>query len=189
MINYDRRFIKNITTIMSPLYKLLKKGEKYIWSEEQDVAFKKIKNEMKKRIQLTIPNFEKHFVLETDASNIGIGACLMQEDKAIAYISRSLNGAEKRYSITEKEMLAAIWAMEKLKHYLYGRRFTLITDHKAMEKLKEKLEFGSYRIHRWFKRIERFDFLVKYKEGGKMVVSDALNRSDAPKEGKEWEIL
>lgn len=157
MCNYDRMFIKNITEKIAPLYKLLTKDSKFIWDEKHDETFRNVKELWKKELNLYLPDFNKEFYLETDASKIGLGAVLRQENGPIAYISRSLSNAEKKYSITEREVLAAIWAMEKFAYYLRGRRFKLTTDHKAMCELKNKLEFGSYRVQRWFDRIERFD--------------------------------
>ncbi|MGL5709134.1 MAG: reverse transcriptase domain-containing protein, partial [Aeromonas sp.] len=175
-INYDRMFIKNITSQTRPLYKILER-DKFEWHEDEIQAFEKLKENWKKELYLRIPDMNIRFELETDASNVGIGGVLMQDSLPIAYISRSLTKAEQKYSITEKEVLAALWSMEKLRYYLTGRIFDLITDHKAMIELKKKLEFGSNRIYRWFQRLENFQFVVKYREGVKMVASDALSRT------------
>ena len=113
----------------------------------------------------------------------------MQEGKAIAYASRLLNKAEKNYSITEREALAALWAMERFKYYLLGRKFKLVTDHKAMERIKSKKEFGSGRIARWFERFEQFDFIVEYRKGEEMKVPDALSRIYCIKSVKEGEKI
>lgn len=120
---------------------------------------------------------KKKFMLESDASSVGIGAVLRQEGKPVAYISRCLTKTEKGYSITEREVLAAIWSMEKFRFYLEGNRFDLITDHKAIEEIKRKRDFGSHRIQRWFTRLERFQFDVAYKKGEEIITSDALSRS------------
>lgn len=120
---------------------------------------------------------EEFFELEIDASNIGLGAVLMQKGTAIAYGSRVLNKAEQNYGITEKEVLAALWAMEKFQYYLKGKKFLLITDHNAIEFIKTKSEFGSPRIQRWFSRLEQFNFDIKYRKGSEMVSADALSRA------------
>ncbi|KAG0432949.1 Retrovirus-related Pol polyprotein from transposon 17.6 [Dictyocoela muelleri] len=126
---------------------------------------------------LRIPDMNKKFILESDASNYGLGAVLIQDDIPVAYLSKVFNKAETRYSITEKETLASLWAMEKLRFYLMGNKFTLITDHKAIEYLKSKIEFGSARIQRWFSRLEMFDFDIKYRKRSEMVSSEALSRA------------
>lgn len=108
---------------------------------------------------------------------------MRQNEQRIAYISRCLNGAEKRYLVTEKEVLAALWAMEKFRYFLELKEFTLVTDHKAMEELKNKKDFGSHRLHRWFERLENFHYSVKYRKGKENVVSDALSRGCTQDEG------
>ena len=97
-------------------------------------------------------DFRKEFILETDASNTGVGAILSQalegEEAPIAYASRALTSAEKNYSITEKEMLAAPWAMEHFEYYLYGREFQIRSDHKALEAFNAKGYLDSERIQK-----------------------------------------
>lgn len=129
-----------------------------------------------------MPNFEKPFILECDASDKGIGAVLLQEEGPIAFISRALRKSELNYSITERETVACLWVMEKLEYYLAGSNFDLITDHKALEEIKKKEEFGSARINRWFERLERFHFNVVYRPGSEMTRVDAISRAAAKEE-------
>ena len=114
LINYDRGFIKGITNYLKPLYKLLEKETSFTWGENERKVFNEIKDLFSENLELTIPEMNSTFTLETDASQFGLGACLLQENKPIAFISRSLSKAEQSYGITEREVLAAIWAMEKL---------------------------------------------------------------------------
>jgi hypothetical protein len=102
-------FVKNITEVAKPLYELLNKGEKFSWTEKYDEAFRSLKSEWENSLELVIPDFNKVFTLETDASNVGIGAVLKQDDSPIGYVSRSLSNTERNYSITERETLAALW--------------------------------------------------------------------------------
>lgn len=146
MMNYDRNFIENLSAELEPLYKLLQKDTKYRWSELEEKIFIKLKNKWKDELELRIPNINKSYVLETDASNIGIGAILKQDNLPIAYISRILNSAERNYGITEKEALAVVWATDKLKYYLLGKKFTIMTDNKALETIRSKAEFGTARV-------------------------------------------
>lgn len=187
MMNYDRNFIKGITEIAKPLYELLNKDVKFVWNEVHEAAFIKIKQKWKEELELYIPDMNKRFELETDASNIGLGAILRQEGRPVTYLSRSLTGAEKNYSISEKEVLAAMWAMEKLSYILLGREFDLITDHKAIEEIKKKRDFGSQKIYRWFESLERFQYKVIYKPGEQLIVADALSRSPKKKIGEREE--
>ncbi|KAG0439442.1 Retrovirus-related Pol polyprotein from transposon [Dictyocoela muelleri] len=121
-----------------------------------------------------MPNNKDPFVLETDASLIGLGAVLKQRNNPVAFISRVLKRAEKNYTVMERETLAALWSMEKLEYYLIGKRFTLISDHKSLEEIHKKKYFGTPRIQRWLERFSRFDFNVCYREGNKLIQADAL---------------
>jgi hypothetical protein len=102
-------FVGNITETLKPLYDLLRKDKKFEWNERTRGAFKEIKEKMCEKLKLTMPDSDKIFELETDASEVGIGAALRQEGKPIAYASRSLTTAEQKYGITERETLAALW--------------------------------------------------------------------------------
>ncbi|KRH94579.1 pol polyprotein, partial [Pseudoloma neurophilia] len=115
--------------------------------------------------------------LETHASNVGLGASLRQNGNPIFHISRVLKGAEINYAITEKELLATLWAMEKLMFYLIGKRFHLVTDHKAIEMINEKKNFGNARIERWMHRFAEFDFVPIYREETSNIGTDALSRN------------
>lgn len=194
MTNYYRKFIKNYGTIATPLYALLKKGEKFIWSEECQHAFEELIRGMNKDAALAFPNFAKEFHLTTDASNVGIGAVLSQEDeegqqRPIAFISRRLSGAESRYSTTEQECLAIVWAIAQLRHYLVGKEFVIHTDHKPLVWLKNHMDASS-RLHRWQTKLQEYQYVIKYKPGKENYVADELSRNfedDVPTEDKEKE--
>lgn len=106
-----------------------------------------------------LPDLDGNFTLITDASNTGLGAVLKQDNKVVAYASRSLNQSEKSYGRTEKEVLAALWRMEKFQYYLIGKTYALMTDHKAIIEIRKK-DFGSARIQRWHHRLSRFNFKI-----------------------------
>src|SRR5262249_591823 len=135
-------FIPNYATIARPLSKLLchtktktDGGEKIEWGEDQQQALDKLKYLLTTDKVLIYPDFSKHFFLVTDASNVAIGGVLSQEDevsgilKPIAFYSRALNNAEQRYSTIEKELLAIVYCCAQAKPYIYGRQFTIVTDH------------------------------------------------------------
>ncbi|KAG0438467.1 Retrovirus-related Pol polyprotein from transposon [Dictyocoela muelleri] len=128
------------------------------------------------KLELNIPNMKEDFLLECDASNIGLGAVLKQNEKHIRYISRVLKGAERNYTIKERELLSIIWATEKLQYYLLGRRFTIFTDHKPLLEIKSKLEFGTPRTYRWLEKLSRFDFDIIYKRGSEITQSYVMSR-------------
>ncbi|KAF9743553.1 Retrovirus-related Pol polyprotein from transposon, partial [Nosema granulosis] len=152
----------------------------FVWGEEQEEAFIRLKSELLSEKILFQPDYSKHFYLETDASNVGLGAILSQlngsEKMPIMYASRTLGETEKNYSISEKEMLAAIWGIEKFEYFLKGREFTLVTDHIALKAINEKGELKSARISRWIERIQQFNFKVEYKPGESIPHVDGLSR-------------
>ena len=176
MANYDRSFIPKLSELAKPLYDLIE-AKIFKWTEKEEKAFTKIKDNWKNKLELSLPNREEAFVLETDASEIGLGGVLRQKGQPVAYISRLLKKAEKNYTITEKEALAALWAMEKFEFLLTGKEFNLVTDHKALQEIKKKHNFGTPRITRWLSRFNNFNFKVLYREGNNMQVPDALSRS------------
>ena len=128
---------------------------------------------------MACPDFSKPFHLQTDASNYGLGAILTQlseeGDRVISYATRTLNGAELNYSATEKECLAIIWGIRKLRPYLEGYHFAVITDHMALKWLNS-IESPSGRVARWALELQQYDFEVKYRKSNFNVVADALSR-------------
>ncbi|GFU86702.1 retrovirus-related Pol polyprotein from transposon 17.6 [Trichonephila clavipes] len=118
MAGWYQKFIPKYANICEPLYRLKKKGAKFNWSTEAQDSFDKIKRALTEAPVLQLPNFTEQFNLFTDASGVGIGAVLNQNHRPIAFASRTLNKAERNYTITERECLAMIWALNKLKTYI-----------------------------------------------------------------------
>ena len=124
--------------------------------------------------------------MTTDASNDGLGAILSQDGHPCCYISRTLNPPEKNYSTTEKELLAIVWAVKRLRQYLLGKRFIIQTDHQALKWLKN-VKDPSSRFMRWRLKLEEYDYDIEYKKGKENQAADALSRiypltDDAPDE-------
>jgi len=124
------------------LFKLSKKGVKFIWDKEQDDSFNELKIKLASAPILTMPNFDKQFIIRTDASYDGIGGVLLQKDennieKPIHFVSRSLKPAEKNYAITDLEGTAATYCVTKFKSYIAGNKYEtlLYTDHKPFVKI------------------------------------------------------
>lgn len=120
-------------------------------------------------------------MLKTDASNYGVGALLLQENLdgnllPVQWASKKLTITESRYSISEKEMLAILFGIEKFAYELRGRKFHLITDHKALERIRNKPEFNNNRINRFIEKLQDYDFTIEYKKGEELVDADALSR-------------
>ena len=126
------------------------------------------------------PDFSQPFVVACDASTKAIGAVLSQlrdrEERPIAYCSRQLNSAQSKYSVTELELLAFLFATEQFRCYLYGRKFTVHTDHRALKWLLN-LQDPSSRLTRWAIKLSEYDYVVEHRPGTKMRNADALSRS------------
>lgn len=179
MASWYRRFIPDFSTKVEPINRLIAKGTKFIWGPEQQTAFDLIKRMLLDAPILKCPDFTQRFYLQTDASNVGLGAVLSQgvklDEKIVAYASRTLNKAERNYCTTELECLAIVWAVEKFRGYLEGSPFTVITDHNSLLWL-HKLRNPSGRLARWAMRLLSYDITVIHRKGNLHHVPDALSR-------------
>lgn len=175
LCGYYRKFIKDFATIAYPLYRLTRKKSPFLWTDLCEAAFKKLKELMCNPPVLRQPDFKKEFTLTTDASNVGLGAILSQDGHPCCYVSRRLNKHEINYSASEKEMLAIVWAVKRLRQYLLGRKFTVKTDHQALTHLLS-VKDPSSRILKWRLRLEEYTYNVQYKKGCENLAADALSR-------------
>ncbi|CAB0031416.1 unnamed protein product [Trichogramma brassicae] len=156
IIGYGRlvfAFIKNEAEIKVPLSKLLRKDVTFVWGPEQEKAFEALKRCLSEAPVLVRPDFSKEFAIQTDASDYAVGAVLTQEyedgEHPVYYVSRVLSRAEQqRYTTTEKECLAVIWAIEKFRPYVEGSRFKVVTDHRALTWLRN-FKDPQGRVARW----------------------------------------
>ena len=160
------------------------------WTEERLEAFNSIKVCLVNICVLTIPSQEDVFVLHTDASGAGIGATLNVirdgEERPAAYFSRQLQGAQRRYSATELEGLAIFKSVHFFSHFLYGRRFTIVTDHKALVSFLHSRVLNK-RLHGWILQLLEFDFIITYRPGALNQDADALSRQAwDTSEGDPW---
>ncbi|XP_071098994.1 uncharacterized protein [Haliotis cracherodii] len=181
LTGYYRKFIPNYAAIAVPLTDLTKKGKsnKVVWTESQELSFTTLKTHMSSFPILKLPDLEKTFLVRSDASDVGIGAVLLQEQEGerfpIMYVSRKLAERERAYSTIEKECLAIVWAIQKLERYLYGREFILETDHQPLVWMtKAKLTNG--RVMRWALTLQPYRFLIRAIKGIENVGADLLSR-------------
>lgn len=178
--SWYRRFIPDFASLLAPLTQLTKRRVTWKWTPECEESFRTVKERLVTAPILACPDFNRTFILQTDASAYGIGAVLSQEypdgEKVIAYLSRSLTRTERNYSCTEREALAVIFAVEKLRHYLEGVHFKVITDHHSLLWL-QKLKDPQGRLARWVLRLQPYDFELIHRKGRDHVVPDCLSRA------------
>ena len=192
LCSYYRKFVKDFSSLAAPLFALTKKGHAFVWTEECQEAFDRLKTLLTTAPILTLPKDDMTYVLDCDASDIGIGAVLSQkvngEEKVIAYGSRLLSAAEQRYCVTRRELLAVVYFTKYYRQYLLGRRFVLRTDHAALRWLQRTPEpIGQQ--GRWLERLAEFDFEIVHRPGLRHGNADALSRKPCRQCGAEDEPL
>ena len=172
MINYSSRFIKDYATLAAPLRELTKQNVPWQWKEKHENSFKTLVNSLSSKHVMAYFDQNKHTELVVDASPVGLGAILAQRQAAgtspavVAYASRALTDVEMRYSQTEREALAIVWACEHFDLYLLGGKFDLISDHKPLEMIfNNPKSKPPARIERWALRLQQYDFCVRYAPG------------------------
>lgn len=180
LAGWYRRFIANFSTIVWPITEVLSTKRKFVWTSEAQTSFDEIKRLLTSAPVLTNPDFSKKFYLHCDASDVGIGAVLIQMDedgneKPIAYMSKKLNSAQRNYSVTERECLAAIEAVKKFRCYLELQEFEIITDHSSLTWLMKQPDLTG-RLARWVLKLQGYIFTISHRKGKEHIVPDALSR-------------
>ena len=176
---YFRRFIFNFSTIAQPLTHLTKKKVKFRWDDECQASFEALKQLLTSTPVLSYPIPHGHFILDTDASAFGLGAVLSQvqngTERVIAYASKALSNSQRQYCTTHRELLAVVVFLKHFRYYLWGRKFTLRTDHAS---LKWLLNFKDVEgmLARWLSVIFTYDFEIQHRVGSKHGNADGLSR-------------
>ena len=165
LVNFIGKYIPGFSTVIAPISDMLGKRVEFVWGKQQEAAFQVILREIKS------PRLLKHFdpakktEVIVDASPVGLCAILTQEEKPVLFVSRKLSKVESRYSQTEREALAVVWACERLHFYLYGIDFVVYSDHKPLEILYSPKGKPAARILRWYIRLLPYRFVVRYRRG------------------------
>ncbi|XP_027865809.1 uncharacterized protein LOC114140258 [Xiphophorus couchianus] len=180
LVGWYRRFIPHFSTLAAPLTELTKRStSKIMWKEDCEHAFQSLKKLICQAPVLQSPNFSEPFIVQVDASNVGLGAVLAQgeagEEKPVLFLSKKLFDREKKYSTVEKEGLAIKWALDSLKYYLLGREFTLQTDHRPLKWMHSK-QHQNARILRWCLALQPYQFTIQHCPGKKNLIADYLSR-------------
>ena len=177
LVNFVSKFVPNSAKILYPLNNLLKEDVEWTWSSAQEETFNKIKQEIAKAAVLCYYDPTKELILQNDASEYGIGSALMQNNKPIAFASRSLTPAERNYAQIEKELLAILFGLQKFHYYVYGRNVKIETDHKSLVNISNKpLSKAPKRLQSMFLKIGDYNYELTYVPGPAIPVADALSR-------------
>ena len=178
MVSYYRRYVPGLSRIAAPLYKCTN-NSRFEWTLECQKAYEWIKRILSQYPVLRLPDFNKPFFIQGDASEKALGAVLTQYfdgiEHPIAYASRTLSTAEINYTVTEKELLALVWASKYFRHYIYGRKIFLITDHKALAQLKT-IKIPDGRLGKLLLKLQDLDYEINYRPGRLNGNADALSR-------------
>ncbi|GFS82540.1 retrovirus-related Pol polyprotein from transposon opus [Trichonephila clavipes] len=180
MSQWYAKFNKNYADICEPLYNLKRKLKRfiyiYIWSIEAQKAFDAVKAAITKAPVLKFPDFKKPFELFTDASSIGVGVVLNQEQRPVVFSSRTLSAAERNYTVTERECLAVVWALNKFRTYLGSLPIKVITDHAALTHLTTGKNLSN-RMIRWALKLAEFNIEWEHRPGTQNTIADVLSRN------------
>ena len=184
-VGYYRRYLPDLSSIIAPLDKLRRRNVTWEWGKSQEVAFNVLKRMLCSKSVLVPFDQSLPVKLDTDASKYGLGVVIShvmhdRSERPIEFASRTLSDAEKRYSQIDKEALAIIWAVKRLHYYLYGRKFTLVTDHKPLVHIfsrnKQLPEMSANRISRWAIILMNYDYEIQYRKTRDHANCDMLSR-------------
>nr|XP_047142341.1 uncharacterized protein K02A2.6-like [Hydra vulgaris] len=180
LINFYGRHIDKYAEKILPLNNLRKKGVTFEWRKEHQQAFELLKRNLCEEPVVKVYDINQDLELTTDASEKAISGILSQNGHPVLYLSRTLSDAETRYSNIEREALAIVWSAHRARHFLLGRKFKLISDHRPLEFIfdsnKELPKVTSARILRWAIQMMAFDYEISYKKGENIPHADALSR-------------
>lgn len=178
-VNYHRKFIKDYAQLSRPLYDLYHSKQKFEWNDAHQNAFDALKTCMTNPPILAFPNDKYLFVLDCDASNVAIGAELLQchpeGEKVIAYASYSLTPAQRKYCTTRKELLALVTFVRSFRHYLLGRRFVVRTDHASLTWIM-RFRHLEGQLARWMEELSQYDMEILHRSGALHSNADGLSR-------------
>ncbi|KAL0551700.1 hypothetical protein IC582_010789 [Cucumis melo] len=175
LAGYYRRFVENFSRIATPLTQLTRKGAPFVWSKACEDSFQTLKQKLVTAPVLTVPDGSGNFVIYSDASKKGLGCVLMQQGKVVAYASRQLKSHEQNYPTHDLELAAVVFALKIWRHYLYGEKIQIFTDHKSLKYFFTQKELNM-RQRRWLELVKDYDCEILYHPGKANVVADALSR-------------
>ncbi|GJV70623.1 putative reverse transcriptase domain-containing protein [Tanacetum coccineum] len=179
LAGYYRRFIEGFSKIAKPMTKLTQKKVKFDWGDKAEAAFQLIKHKLCSASILALPEESEDFIIYCDASIKGLGVVLMQREKVIAYASRQLKIHEKNYTTHDLELGAVVFALKIWRHYLYGTKCTVFTDHKSLQHILDQKELNM-RQRRWLELLSDYDCEIRYHPGKANVILEAQTKARKP---------
>nr|GEX74422.1 putative reverse transcriptase domain-containing protein [Tanacetum cinerariifolium] len=177
LAGYYRRFIEGFSKISKSMTKLTQKGIKFGWGEKEENAFQLMKQKLCSAPILALPKGSEDFVVYCDASHKGLGSVLMQSEKVIAYDSRQLKVHKQNYTTHDLELGSIVFALKIWRHYLYGTKCTVFTNHKSLQHILDQKELNT-RQRRWLELLSDYDCDIRYHPGKANVVADALSHKE-----------
>ena len=182
VVTYLGKFVPKLSTVSEPLRRLTDKDSVFEWMQQHEEAFNEVKKLLAAAPVLKYYDVNEPVILESDSSDVGLGAVIMQSGKPIAYASRTLTSTERNYAQIEKEALSLVFAAERFEHYILGKsNVVMFTDHKPLETIfKKPILQCPKRLQRMRLRLQKFDVSVQYKPGPTMFISDTLSRAALP---------
>ncbi|KAA3465845.1 DNA/RNA polymerases superfamily protein [Gossypium australe] len=169
-----KQFVEGLSLIAAPLTKLLRKGVQFVWTDKQQESFERLKKILTEAPVLIQPEARREFVVYCDASQIGLGCVLMQEGMVVAYASRQLRPHEVNYATHDLELAAVVFALKIWRHYLYGEKSIIYTDHKTLKYLLTQKELN-LRQRRWIELLKDYNCSIEYHSSKANAVADALS--------------
>nr|XP_011463527.1 PREDICTED: uncharacterized protein LOC105351276 [Fragaria vesca subsp. vesca] len=175
LAGYYRRFVLDFSKIAAPFTRLTRKGVKFEWSEKCEQSFQELKNQLTSAPVLALPDDSGEYVIYCDASRVSLGGVLMQHENVIAYASRQLKPHELNYPTHDLELAVVVFTLKLWRHYLYGAKCQIFTDHKSLRYIFTQKELN-LRQRRWMELIKDYDCTIEYHHGRANVVTYALSR-------------
>jgi len=175
LAGYYRRFVKDFLKIAAPLTQLLRKNLNFEWTKECEASFQELKQKLVTAPVLIFPEGNEGYIVYSDASRLRLGCVRMQHGRVVAYASRQLRPHELNYPTHDLELAAVVFALKIWRHYLYGVRCEIYTDHKSLKYIFTQKELN-LRQRRWLELLKDYTLDIKYHPGKANVVADALSR-------------
>ena len=197
LMTYNARFIPNLSSMLRPLYDLTKKRVRWEWTKECQSSFDQAKASLSSAGVLAHYDVDRPLKMYCDASSQGVGACIVHQfpdgvERPVAYASKTLSDAERKYAQIEREGLAIVFGVKRFHQYVCGRRFTLVTDHRPLCRIfspsAETASVAAARLQRWALILSMYDYQIEFVSGSQNVPADVLSRLPSPADSEDSQV-